>query len=285
MYSYVTQTTYILQIRLWSNVDCCQKTIKKSLSQGFHLLAISKDGKLAATDERVTRNVYLFDKDLNKMTAVKLAKESPNYKFSGITFTSSDVIAVSYEEIQRVCLCSLRGTVLRTIQIRGSPSYLASDQVFYLFVCESDRNCISVYNLADFTCLFEVGSNGKSKEHFQSPADIAFSNGRLYVCDGRNSKVQIFTLKRSESSTYEHLMEIKCKRPPLYLCVSSDDHLFIQENNNITLVYKISVTEAIKSCTRVNKWKFEGQSNLSGIAVNEDGKLFIADGKSGIHMF
>ena len=85
-------------------------------------------------------------------------------------------------------------TTCGKIHTLKSPYSIAIDSDGFVFVGERGKNCVSVFNRdREFLCSF--GTKGSKLGQFSWPTDIAVHNGRIYVADYYNHRIQIFQYK------------------------------------------------------------------------------------------
>jgi DNA-binding beta-propeller fold protein YncE len=85
------------------------------------------------------------------------------------------------------------GTFLRTLrQGRGQPFGVAADSSGMVYVSDCTRHNISVFT-PDGNLMTSLGTMGEVPGKFNTPHGLAVgSDGSLYVCDSRNSRIQVF---------------------------------------------------------------------------------------------
>jgi len=64
-----------------------------------------------------------------------------------------------------------------------------------LYVCDVKKHTIHVLDLESGRTLFRIGSPGSKDDQLFHPSAIDIENGRLYVADTTNFRVQIFDLE------------------------------------------------------------------------------------------
>lgn len=77
------------------------------------------------------------------------------------------------------------------------PKGLAVDSEGHIYVAEAVAGSIQIFD-RDGRFLMEFGGPGLGAGAFAMPAGLAMSQDRLYVCDSRNGRVQVFQYLRDE---------------------------------------------------------------------------------------
>ena len=254
-----------MQLRDWTKIEESILSIKEdAILLKYEAVTISKAGTLAVIDGN-EKSVVLFDKDGFQLKKFYLEKSIGRVDVFGIAFTRRGNIALATEAN---CVCILspdNGELLSIFGMEGVPWGLAPDHRGYLYICERDRNCISVYT-EDGAFVNEFGSKGWGQGELNYPWDAAFGpDGNLYVCDFHNKRIQIFDEKG------KYLKEFKTSDKPKHICVANDGHVIVAQDSGHLYIFD-DHTHAL-----VHKWTFKTNRLSYGVAVNSDGQVFVPD--------
>jgi len=121
-------------------------------------------------------------------------------KPEGVCFLQDGRIAVADTHYHRIVLFSHDGDVVGTFGSRGSgpgefmyPVSVIQDDQQFLYVCEYGNNNDRVQKFRpDGTHVAQIGSYGTGDGQFQRPSGAAWYDGRLYVVDAFNNRIQVF---------------------------------------------------------------------------------------------
>ena len=151
-----------------------------------------------------------------------------------------------------------------------TPNGLSMSPNGMLYVCDSDRHCIHVFN-PDLTFSSTFGSHGSTPGRFCWPDNIAFdSSGNFYVTDYSNDRIQCFshngTLKWYTGTT-EGL-----KEPNVMHIV--ENKIFVTDLGGVSVFTTEGhfVTRFASMCAAS-----ESKSSADGIAIDSDGFVFVSD--------
>jgi DNA-binding beta-propeller fold protein YncE len=114
----------------------------------------------------------------------------------GIDCDSIGRVYVADSMNNRTQIFTADGTFLRTLgrygQGRGQPISVTADNSGMVYVSDCTRHNISVFT-PDGNLMTSLGTMGEVPGKFNTPHGLAVgSDGSLYVCDSRNSRVQVF---------------------------------------------------------------------------------------------
>ena len=155
----------------------------------------------------------------------------------------------------------------------GSPVGIAEDSEGNLYICE--------YGFTDRVQKFDkngnfiiaIGSAGMSPNQFQRPSGIVYDNGKIYVADAVNNRIQVFNDKG------EHLNAITVK-PSFYLPydikLGKDGFLYVVEYGN-NCITKLTIDGKLKGRLGMNPGDRLHLNSPWGIAVDSKGIVYIAD--------
>ena len=154
--------------------------------------------------------------------------------------------------------------------ILQTPNGLSMSPNGMLYVCDSDRHCIHVFN-PDLTLSTTFGSQGSTPGRFCWPDNIAFDpSGNFYVTDYSNDRIQCF----SPSHTLKWYTETAggLKEPNVMHIV--EDKILVTDLGGVSVFNTEGhfVTRFASMCAAS-----ESKSSADGIAVDSDGFVFVSD--------
>ena len=104
----------------------------------------------------------------------------------------------------RVQIFDIDGNHIKTMGTHGdsqgflsNPKGVAFDSQGNVYVAEALRNRIQIFN-KNGTFLMDFGSDGTAAGEFSMPAGMFIFKDRLYICDSRNGRVQVFEYLKDE---------------------------------------------------------------------------------------
>lgn len=154
-------------------------------------------GKIYVTDKE-QGGVWVFepnDKKVSFLGAVGSVKLSQPV---GISVGASGVVFVSDIGLKRIFGFNSEGKLVLALGQKDefdTPSGLAVDlPSARLYVADTRKHKVRVYNSNDGTFLFEFGQAGRKDGEFNFPTNLFIRNGEIYVSDSVNSRIQIFAL-------------------------------------------------------------------------------------------
>ena len=218
-------------------------------------------------------DITVFDKQTQKLTG-NTYRSSPvkPRQVSGICVGPDGSIYKSCHNRNKVIKYNLSGERVHAFSnhdMFDGPCGIAINRD-HLYICNSGRNNILVYDLNTLDFIVSIGSFGNEPGHFIHCIDIAFDdNNRMYVIDTTN-RVQVLDV----NCIFQHYIGMEDEQPilkdPQGICVNGD------------YVY---VTE--KEASRVSVFSLDGQlvshigegylQSPCGIAVDLDGFVWVCD--------
>lgn len=126
---------------------------------------------------------------------------------------------------------------------------------FNVIVSDIKKDSLFMYD-SDFNLIKSVGKTGNGSLEFISPSDVKFANGKLYVLDYGNQRIQILDKNLS------HIKDIKFEKPdefPEFIYTS----MAIDKDENIYLSGETLFTRSIQKIDSNNKSSYI-KDNFSG---------------------
>lgn len=262
-------------------------------------VAIGKDGKIYIANTNLKRITIIDQNGYIYNEIGGAGDEDGNFDFisSIVVNDEGEIYAADSRYHHRIQKFDASGNHLLTWGGLGSengqlngPSGLALDNEGNVYVADSGNNRIQKFTsdgefLETFGTLVDDPDNLENHE-FYSPRDIAiYSNGDIFVADTFNLRIQRF------SSTWEYISTIKIDDidisenylRPFGIAIDTNDQLIITGHN------KVFVTDLDGNVIEefggwgMNEGKFY---NPSGVAVNDQGIIYVADSSNDrIQMF
>ena len=221
-------------------------------------------------------------------TAGKLVRqwEMPAFdvgKPEGICILKDGRIAVTDTHYHRVVFFDVSGTVVGMHGEHGReagqfiyPVAITQDDQENYYVCEyGDNDRVQKFS-ADGNYLLEFGSFGTKPEQFQRPSGIVWHDGKIWVADAINNRIQLF----SDTGDFKGVLADEGTHPSLYypydMVHGQNDDLFVVEYGTGR------ITNLSKSGKVLGTWGSVGSAKGKlttpwGLALREDGTILVAD--------
>jgi DNA-binding beta-propeller fold protein YncE len=143
--------------------------------------------------------VWVFDEKAKKVSLLGTSGQGQLKQPIGVAVDNRGIVFVSDVLLQRVYGLDRDGKLVVAIGKKDelkSPSGLAIDTASNrLYVADTRGHNIRVYNTTDGTFLFEFGKRGKEDGEINFPTNLFIRNGKVYVTDTGNFRIQIFDLE------------------------------------------------------------------------------------------
>jgi len=158
-------------------------------------VATDNEGKIYVTDTGLG-TVWVFDAKAKKVSFLGTGGlRTP----VGVAIDAKGQVFVSDARAQRVYAYNKEGKQIMNIgHSQGelaNPSGLAIDPTTNrLYVANAKLHLIKVYDTNTGKFLFDIGARGSDDGRLNFPTNLSIKNGKLYVTDTGNFRVQIFDL-------------------------------------------------------------------------------------------
>lgn len=153
-------------------------------------------GRVYVTDTGGSR-VWVFDREKRQVRYLGISGQGQLAIPSGVAVDERGYVFVSDTKHDRVFAYDENGRVALAIGKPDefySPSGLAIDRSSQrLYVADSGRHKIRVYDTRTGTFIFEFGVRGTEPGQFNFPTFLHLRDGALYVTDTMNFRVQVFS--------------------------------------------------------------------------------------------
>ena len=247
---------------------------------GPRSVAIGPNDEVVVVD-RDNTEVMIFDKDLKLIrTFGQGSGDSKLNRPVGVA-VGHNVIAVSDYSDHVVKKFSLQGDYVSKFGSYGSedsqftnPQGLCFNSEGLLYVV--DYKCkVQVFRENMF--LFKFSSKGPNPGQFKDPHDIAVdSSDQVYVtdCCTYGGGISVF------SKDGNFMKKINCSNP-FAICISPDGYIITDDHYNNVLIVFSPTHELVANLDLRGKGK--GQfDNVSGLAINSSGTIFVIEGCFGL---
>ena len=257
------------------NVKVCypntiKQTIRDDKERWFRALVYTKQGTLLATDNE-NEEVCTFAKNGEMLNSFKV--QDPWIYVDGIASLSDGNIAVSLYSRNCIAVYRPNGELVKEFgsdRLRG-PKGLAVNNKGQLFVAEWNAHRVSVYS-ENGEFQYSFGSKGSQPGEFTCPEQICIGqDGLVYVCDHGNNRVQVF----QQNGHFARQFGKGVVNVPIGLALTRDGHIVVASWS----ADKLSIFSPSREC--VHEVKDVGLKNTYGVAVTDDGFIFVADSGNG----
>lgn len=161
-------------------------------------VATDKEGRVYVTDSGQGA-VWVFDEKNNKVSFLGISGQAKLQQPIGIAIDDRGIVFVSDVSLRRVYGLDHEGNLLVAIGKKdelANPSGLAVDNASKrLYVSDPRSHKIRVYNTGEGKFLFEFGKRGAKEGELNFPTNLFIRDGKLYITDTGNFRIQIFDLE------------------------------------------------------------------------------------------
>jgi sugar lactone lactonase YvrE len=242
-------------------------------------VAVDKEGKIYVTDIGRVWVIDLKNKDYNF-----IGDEPGVGRLSnpiGVTTASDGRVFVTDVAIDRVYVYLNRKPVAAiggTGEFEAASGIAVDEKNGLIYVVDTRKHIVNVYSLHDYKKLRTIGKRGHEKGEFNFPTNIAIdSEGKIYVVDTGNFRVQVFDKEGNFVRTYGQIGDvIGTFTRPKGIAIDSEDNIYVVDSafQNIQIWDK--------------DWRFlmpfggEGTdpgyfSLPAGIAIDHEDKIYVVD--------
>lgn len=160
-------------------------------------IATDQEGKVYVADSGLNM-VWVFDEKNKKVSILGNSGQGRLNQPIGVAVDSRGIVFVSDVKLNRVYGFDREGKLAVAIGQKdelANPSGLAIDRASdRLYVADPRAHKVKVYNTADGKFLFEIGKRGNEDGELNFPTNLFIHDGKLYVSDTGNFRIQIFNL-------------------------------------------------------------------------------------------
>lgn len=244
-------------------------------------LNIDNDGNLLVLDN--AGRLIVFDptgKVVKKWSMPDVELGHPE----GVCVLNDGKIAVADTHYNRVVIFNSDGSVYKIWGEKGTakgqfsnPVGICKDAKGDLYVCEyGDSDRVQKFSV-DGKFLLSFGKGGTEKGEFQRPSGLFWHQGKVYVADAVNDRIQVFNDNGTISSMIaQNNAEKKLFYLPYDLCLGNDETLYVVEYGN-SCISKLTLDGKL-----IGKFGSAGAARGQlqtpwGVAMDSAGRVFIAD--------
>lgn len=161
-------------------------------------VSTDQEGRVYVTDSG-QGTVWIFDEKNKKVSFLGTSGQGKLNQPIGIAIDRRGTIFVSDVKLNRVYGFDREGKLVVAIGQKDelkNPSGLAIDSTSArLYVADPRAHKIRVYSSSDGKFLFEFGNRGENDGELNFPTNLFIRNGKLYITDTGNFRIQIFDLE------------------------------------------------------------------------------------------
>lgn len=190
------------------------------------------DGEVLALD--TIGRIIVFNED-GSVSRTWMMPETKAGRPEALHLLSDGRIVVADTHYHRIAFFSQDGTLLEMFGDYGTgpgefiyPVAVTEDAQGHIYIAEYGSNDRIQKFAADGTFLLSFGTFGTGRDQLQRPSGIAWHDGRLYVADAINNRIQVFSQEGKWLAVLggDSMPEL---RFPYDVDISSDGWLFIVE--------------------------------------------------------
>lgn len=248
-------------------------------------VATDAEGRIYATD---IGRVFVFDKKNKKLSFIGDEPGTGKLRVPiGIAVSREGKVYVADSQSKRIFVYDLKGNLLTAFGKQGElddPSGVAIDEKRgRLYVVDTKKHNVSVYNLADGNLLKTFGERGTGElGKFNLPTNITLDRaGNLYVVDTGNFRIQILDPDGKPIKSIGKLGDrLGNFSRPKGIALDSEDNIYVVDSafENIQIFNKDGQLLLVVGDGGPAPGKFQLPS---GIFIDDDDRIIVADGMNG----
>jgi DNA-binding beta-propeller fold protein YncE len=253
-------------------------------------VAVAKDGRVFVTDT-AARRVFVFNPTAKTVTFIGDSGPGKISKPVGVAVDDAGMVFVADATLKRVFGYAADGRMTIAIGHDGelqNPSGLAIDRDRrQLYVADAKKHQVLCYSSADGSFIRAIGKRGTESGEFNFPTNLSVDRqGRLYVADTLNFRVQIFDASGavvksigSQGDSPGHLNRAKG------VGVDSEGHVYIADTsfNNFQIFDADGAILLFVGATGTGPGEF---LLPAGLFVDDEDRIYVADqGNARVQVF
>lgn len=245
-------------------------------------------GRIFVTDS-VDRNVKVFDVPRSRYYKIGENAEITISQPLGIDIDDQGLVYVADATLKTVLVYDQEGKFLRKIGGQSFFQRLSSVTVDAkgerLYVVDiggvtSDKHMVRVFNAVSGDHLFDIGRRGGGPGEFNLPRDVAIGkDGRIYVVDGGNFRVQIFDREGKHLKSFGSVgKQLGNFARPKEIAADKEGNVYVVDTAFGNFQIFNAEGELLMFVGERGSEPVPGKYMLpSGIAVDEDGRVYFVD--------
>jgi DNA-binding beta-propeller fold protein YncE len=253
-------------------------------------VAVSAAGKVYVADT-AARRAFAFDPDAKVVSFVGDDGAGRLTKPIGVAVDDRDVVFVADATLKRVFGYASDGRLQMAIGHEGelaNPSGLAIDRANHrLYVADSAKHQVLCFSTLDGSAQQTIGRRGSEDGEFNFPTNLTVDRqGRLYVADTMNFRIQIFDAAGRFVKTFGTLGDSPGSlNRPKGVGVDSEGHIYVIDAsfNNFQIFDEAGQLLLFVGSGGRNPGEFVLPA---GMSVDDQDRIYVADqGNSRVQVF
>lgn len=245
-------------------------------------------GKIMVSDS-ADRVVRVFDVPRQKFYKISGEGEGAMVKPLGIDVDAKGNLYVADATLKQILIYDINGTFLRRIGNATMFSRLSSVTVnpegTKLYVVDiggvtSEHHRVRVFDAVKGNHLYDIGKRGSGPGEFNLPRDLAIGkDGRLYVVDGGNFRVQIFDKDGKYLKSFGAVgKQLGNFARPKEIATDNEGNVYVTDTAFGNFQIFSAEGELLMFIGDRSETDQPARYMLpSGIAVDEDGRIYFVD--------
>ena len=197
----------------------------------------------------------------------------------GITVNSKQQIIVAEYGSDLITIFNNRFEKIKTFNLQGKkPTEVTVDDADNIYISSLESHTVTKFT-ANGDLLLKVGEKGSERLQFDTPIGIAYNkiNGKLYVCDQMNHRVQVLNTDLTFHSSFgKHGSDKGNFIHPPGIAFDPAGNVYVADLNN----HRIQVFTADGAFLRTFGTEGDGPGQLNrplGVAVSATGVVFVTE--------